>query len=181
MLPHGKTVALLVTIAALFSTQGIRTESPRLASDPVSACYADSLKNTERLAEIACLAGPFAKQTLRAAQKAHISAKLVAAVMQVESGARPNAARLVSPAGAVGPMQLMPATAWHVLHVNPWNTQQNIDGGAKYLAFLLQEFRGDEHLALMAYDAGPTVIAQGLRPKVAVAYAHRVLRLVGSV
>jgi soluble lytic murein transglycosylase-like protein len=63
----------------------------------------------------------------------------------------------VSPAGAVGVMQLEPATAAD-LGVNPYDTQQNIQGGVQYLAQLLSEFGGNTDQALAAYDAGPTAV-----------------------
>ncbi len=72
------------------------------------------------------------------------------AVVAVESGFRKDA---LSRVGAQGLMQLMPATAAD-LQVDPEDPRQNVDGGARYLAWLLKYF-GDERLALAAYNAGP--------------------------
>ncbi|MBN6745955.1 lytic transglycosylase domain-containing protein, partial [Acidithiobacillus sp. MC2.1] len=97
-------------------------------------------------------------------------------VVRVENGGDfHGAATRVSSAGAIGVMQLEPATAWDTLRVNPWNPRQNIEGGARFLALLLREFGGNVRLALMAYNAGPTWIAQGGRPEQAVIYANEVL------
>lgn len=75
---------------------------------------------------------------------------LVRAVIQVESSGRPDA---VSPAGAVGLMQLMPGTAQE-LGVDPQNPSENLDGGIRYLRMMADRF-GDFDHALAAYNAGP--------------------------
>lgn len=75
---------------------------------------------------------------------------LLLAVVGVESGFRKE---VTSRAGAQGLMQLMPATAAD-LDVDPTDPRQNVDGGARYLSWLLTYF-GDERLALAGYNAGP--------------------------
>ncbi len=91
----------------------------------------------------------------RAAAATGVPARLLAAVMQAESGGDPNAG---SSAGAQGLMQLMPATA-RGLGVNnirdPW---QNLLGGAKYLRQQLDTFGWDVRKALAAYNAGPGAV-----------------------
>jgi soluble lytic murein transglycosylase-like protein len=76
---------------------------------------------------------------------------LARAVMRMESGGNPNA---VSRAGAIGLMQLMPATA-KGLGVNPKDPERNLEGGIKYLAQLSDKYDGDYVKTLAAYNAGP--------------------------
>ncbi len=80
---------------------------------------------------------------------------LFRANIEIESAYRPNA---ISSAGAIGLGQLMPATARY-LGVDPRDPVQNLDGAARYLAMMLQEF-GDPRLALAAYNAGPDAVRQ---------------------
>lgn len=85
----------------------------------------------------------------RAARSAGIPVDVFLRLVGVESGWRPS---IVSSAGAIGLTQLMPGTA-RGLGVNPWDPQENLNGGARYLRAMLDRF-GNMHLALAAYNAG---------------------------
>jgi hypothetical protein len=80
-----------------------------------------------------------------------IDPNLMVAVMRQESGFNPRAR---SYKGATGLMQLMPATAARFGVTNIYDVAQNIEGGAKYLRFLLDTFNGDIELTLAGYNAG---------------------------
>lgn len=90
-----------------------------------------------------------------AARRYSIDPRLLIAVARQESRFRPDA---VSPAGARGVMQLMPATAAWLGVKNAFDPRQNICGGAKYLKMLLDTFNGDISLSLAAYNAGPGAV-----------------------
>lgn len=86
-----------------------------------------------------------------ASQATGVPAPFLAAVMLQESGGDPDAR---SDKGAMGLMQLIPATAARYGVTNPWNPLQNVLGGAAYLAHLLRRYRDNPVLALAAYNAG---------------------------
>ena len=112
----------------------------------------------------------------RAAAQFGLPTALIKAVVKTESNYR---VRAVSPAGAKGLMQLMPATARELGVTDPFDIDQNIRGGAQYLRNMLDQFDGDVHLALSAYNAGPGTVARyaGNVPYAETrAYVQRVLR-----
>ncbi len=86
-----------------------------------------------------------------AAQRHGLPSALIKAVVLAESGMNPNA---LSTAAAQGPTQLMPQTAAGLGVLDPYDPEQNVDGGARYLKKQLESF-GATPLALAAYNAGP--------------------------
>jgi soluble lytic murein transglycosylase-like protein len=99
----------------------------------------------------------------------------VASVARAESAMNPSA---LSPKGAIGVMQLMPATA-RALDADPHNTEQNIDAGTRLLKELLIKYDGDVVKALAAYNAGPGAVAKynGLPPyRETQDYVNKVIR-----
>ncbi|MEK7824812.1 MAG: transglycosylase SLT domain-containing protein [Nitrospirota bacterium] len=91
----------------------------------------------------------------RASKMHSIDPNLVKAVIKAESGFDPTA---ISPAGALGLMQLMPKTAEQLNVFDPFNPEENIEAGTRYLSYLLDSFDGDLRMSLAAYNAGESLV-----------------------
>lgn len=104
-----------------------------------------------RLQRMQEVADQYGKDILRATLDTNVSPALVLAVIGIESAGQPDA---VSSAGAVGLMQLIPATAERFGVTDSTDPVQNIKGGVAYLDWLLKEFNNDPVMVLAAYNAG---------------------------
>jgi soluble lytic murein transglycosylase-like protein len=113
-----------------------------------------------------------------AAVAAAVEPNLLRAVIVVESGFNSHA---LSKRGAVGLMQLMPATASRFGVSNPYDARENVHAGARYLKFLIDRFGHDVRLALAAYNAGEDAVDRngGQIPPFSetMAYVPRVLKI----
>ena len=112
----------------------------------------------------------------RVSAREGVDAKLVRAVIEVESGYRPSAR---SPKGAMGLMQLMPATARQYAVTNPYDPAANIEAGIKHLKSLLSRF--PQALALAAYNAGDAAVERfgGIPPYAETRnYVSRILQII---
>ena len=119
--------------------------------------------------------------TIAAASTAqNLEPKLLQAVIEEESGYYPCA---ISSAGAMGLMQLMPATVEQFEVKDAFEPRQNVEAGAKYLKQLIDRYHGDLAQALGAYNAGPTTVDRaGGVPDISetVNYVDAILRKLGT-
>lgn len=123
----------------------------------------------------------FSEEIYRASKKHGVNPSLITAVIEAESNFRPDA---VSPKGAIGLMQIMPKTAIRFNVTDPFNPHQNIDGGTRYLRYLLSLFGNNMNLALAAYNAGEnTVKKYGTIPpyEETTSYVRKVLKYFKSI
>ena len=112
---------------------------------------------------------------VEAAGRHQLPPELIRAIAEVESSLDPQA---VSPTGAMGLMQLMPATAERFGVVDPFDPRQSLEGGCRYLSRLRQEFAGNAVLMLAAYNAGEGAVKRydGVPPyRETRVYVHKVV------
>ena len=154
-----------VTVLAVDQIRSFEVEEytppPRVPATPEKPASAPQLSTRELITT--------------AAKKHGLPPALVHSVVAAESGYRTDA---VSPKGAIGLMQLMPATA-KTLGADPKVPEQNVDAGAEYLRELLLKYDGHSERALAAYNAGPGAVDRykGVPPyRETRAYVSRVLR-----
>jgi len=118
-------------------------------------CYACNPTSKINWHTISLNTADYADTVRTMAKKYNIDAALVRAVIHAESAFN---AKALSKKGAQGLMQLMPGTAKDLGVTNAFDIQQNIEGGVKYLAGLLDTFNGDIKLATAAYNSGPGAV-----------------------
>lgn len=97
----------------------------------------------------------YSRYVQKSAQKYEIEPELIHAVIRTESNGNHRA---VSKKGAMGLMQLMPSTASDMNVGNPFNPEENIEGGTRYLRSLIEKFNGNLTLAIAAYNSGPKTV-----------------------
>jgi len=93
----------------------------------------------------------------KAAEQFGLEPHLIKAIIMAESAFDPDA---ISKSGAQGLMQLMPATADDMRVHDPFDPEENILGGTRYLSLLLKKFKHDKRLAVAAYNAGAKIVAK---------------------
>lgn len=94
-------------------------------------------------------------------KKYGVDEKLIKAIIKVESNFDP---KVVSPVGAKGLMQLMPENCRDLGVSDPFNIEQNIDGGVRHIKEYLDRYKGNMEMSLMAYNGGPTrMMNRGVR------------------
>ncbi len=133
----------------------LRAAASRLRFTEAWRVAADGPVGRPEAAALARIAAENRAALDRAFARTGLSQALLLAVIATESAGRADA---VSPKGAVGLMQLMPATAREVGTEDPLDAEQNIAGGARYLSRQLLAHDGDAILALAAYNAGPGAV-----------------------
>jgi soluble lytic murein transglycosylase-like protein len=128
----------------------LKTPQRRATKPGAAAAVMPSDKSVERFTR-------YAEWIRQAATLYQIPEALVRAVIKCESDYDPRA---VSPAGAIGLMQLMPETALRMQVRDPYDPRENIFGGTRYLRVLANTFNGDLDLTIAAYNAGEGAVAR---------------------
>jgi hypothetical protein len=149
------------------------TNIPSVPDQPGSLPSAQGQKRPHRVTRVQ--AHPYRTEVEQLARQYGLSPNLVSALMAIESDFDPTA---VSSKGAQGLMQLMPLIAQYYRVYNPFNPQQNIEGGIRYLSDLLQLFDNQLPLALAAYNGGEGLVRRhGGVPPMLESYVNKVLTL----
>lgn len=156
------------------------TETKAAAETTQAADFASVLETSTQTEKKTTEAFSMDDIFLKAAETYQVPVNLIKAVAKTESNFDPNA---VSCCGAQGVMQLMPSTAAGLGVTDPFNAEQNIMGGTKYLSQMMDLYDGDVKLTLAAYNAGAGNVAKygGVPPfKETQAYVERVMEYMGE-
>lgn len=162
------------------NTLQTNTETKTAAEAAQSTDFASVLETTTQTEKKETTVSSMDNIFLKAAEKYQVPVNLIKAVAKTESNFNPNA---VSCCGAQGVMQLMPSTAAGLGVSDPFDAEQNIMGGAKYLSQMMDRYDGDIKLTLAAYNAGAGNVAKygGIPPfKETQAYVERVMEYMGE-
>jgi len=146
--------------------------SPRPAV--LQASIAQSSPSTSDLSPQSIVSGSISDMIDAIAERNQVEAPLVHSVIKAESNYNPGA---ISPKGAQGLMQLIPSTAHRFGVSNSFDIQQNIEGGVKYLKFLIELYNNDYRKVIAAYNAGEGAVAKygGIPPySETINYVYRV-------
>ncbi|MCU1383620.1 MAG: mltC [Acidobacteria bacterium] len=163
-LRSGGEMVCAPSLVARFADDEVPYPEPEVEAPPAPAAVPQAVAGV-----------PYSEIIDRVAAEQHVSAKLVRAVIQVESAYN---VRARSPKGAMGLMQLMPATARQYAVADPYDAASNIEGGIKHLKSLLE--RLPVALALAAYNAGEAAVQRfnGIPPYAETRnYVSRILAL----
>jgi soluble lytic murein transglycosylase-like protein len=180
ILRTGLVIAVILSVHSAASTEILLEERDgvlyvRNAEPPQVVAPQQASPPSERATQTAV---PYRDLIRAAAARHELAPELVESVIRVESNFK---ARAVSPKGARGLMQLMPATAAKLGVRNVFDARQNIEGGVRHLRYLVDRYDGNLALALAAYNAGAEAVGRygGIPPYPETqAYVARVLRLV---
>lgn len=161
----------IVLFLLLFIATSVSSDVYRYTDENGVVCYTDTPfgekaeriiqekrsndKKSDRLDSGMVTGQNYGTYVQRAALKYNIEPELIHALIKTESNGNHRA---LSRKGAMGLMQLMPSTASDMNVRNPFNPRENIEGGTRYLRYLLEKFNGNLTLALAAYNAGPKTV-----------------------